>query len=459
MSIYGALYAGVTGLSANSTALGIISDNIANVNTVGYKRTFSDFSTLVTGTGTVSDFSPGGVRAAGKLLVEDQGLLLGSSSPTDLAISGDGFFVTSLEPTNNGATDRILFTRAGSFTQDADGFLRNSAGHYLQGWPVAANGTVNANPSDLSQLEPVNVSQIGGTAEATTQLSYNANLLASQPVSAAEATYAPGTSANNMASGNVTADFQRSVQIFDSQGGFRTLTISLLKSSTPNQWHAEMHIEPASEVQTGAPLVNGQVATGTLAFGTDGQFDAASTTLPTSLSFLASAATPGGGQFGWATSLGIGAQTVTLDLGSANSQGGFTQFDSPSTLISTSVNGAVFGNFTGVNVAEDGFVTALFDNGIQRQIYQVPVSTFVNPNGLNRETGNAYSLTNESGNFNLKVPGQAGAGLISSGSLESSTVDVAEEFTGLITTQRAYSANTRIITTADDMLEELIRIR
>lgn len=460
MSIYGALFAGVSGLRANSLALGVISDNIANVNTVGYKRNTTDFTTLVTGSGAGSAFSPGGVRSTARQLMEQQGLLQGSSSATDIAISGDGFFVVSPQVTTGSATDQYLFTRAGSFTTDASGNLRNAAGLYLQGWAVASDGTVSANPSDLTQLQTINLGQLGGTAEPTTELTLSANLLASQAISTAEATYDPTVSATNMASGGVDPDFVRSVQVFDSKGGFRTLTFAFLKSSTPNEWHAEIYVEPSSDIVNGTGLVDGQVATGTVAFTPSGLLDTANTSSSLlNLSFLASGSSPGAGQVAWATSLGIDAQDVTVDLGSGGTTGGFTQFDSPSNLISSQVNGAVFGGLAGVNIDKDGFVTALFDNGIQRKIYQLPIATFVNPSGLAAVSGNAYIVTNESGPFNLKVPGTGGAGVVESQALEASTVDIAEEFTGLITTQRAYSASTRIITTADEMLQELIQIK
>ena len=460
MSIYGALFAGVAGLKANSLALGVISDNIANVNTVGYKRNTTDFTTLVTGEGVGSAFSPGGVKSAARTLMEQQGLLQSSSSATDIAISGDGFFVVSPQVTTGSATDQFLFTRSGSFTTDANGNLRNAAGFYLQGWPVASDGSVSANPSDLTQLETINLGQLGGTAEPTTELTLSANLLASQAISADEATYDPTASATNMASGTVEPDFVRSVQIFDSKGGFRTLTFAFLKSSTPNEWHAEIYVEPSSDVVNGTGLVDGQVATGTVAFNASGLLDTANTSSSLlNLSFQASGTSPGAGEVAWATSLGIGAQDVAVDLGTGGTTGGFTQFDSPSNLISSQVNGAVFGGLAGVNIDKDGYVTALFDNGIQRKIYQLPIATFVNPSGLGAVSGNAYIVTNGSGPFNLKVAGTGGAGTVESQALEASTVDIAEEFTGLITTQRAYSASTRIITTADEMLQELIQIK
>ena len=393
------------------------------------------------------------------------------------------FFAVSNTTVSTPGVDAINFTRAGAFTADDQGFLRNSSGYYLQGWPVAADGSVNANPSDLSQLDAINIDQLGGTAEPTTQVKVNANLLSSEVVNANIASYdslGAGAGGLNMASYDVIAgtgiepDFQRSIQVFDSKGGFRTITMSMLKkdpTTNPNEWFVEFHATPASEVAYGGGggLVDGQVAVGSLVFGPDGQLDVTASTLNgTALDSAGdiimigdSATGAGAGLYdvAWAVELGIDAQDIVIDLGGNAGTGGITQFDSAYNLASTQVNGAVFGNLSGVEVDEQGFLIALFDNGIQRQIYQIPVATFVNPNGLLAVSGNAYGVTNDSGTFNLKIPGTGGSGLIASGSLEASTVDLASEFTGLITTQRAYSASTKIITTADEMLEELIRIK
>lgn len=445
MSISSALVAGVSGLASNSTALAVISDNIANSNTFAYKKTRTDFSTLVTKSSGSSAYSAGGVKAVAKNLINDQGLLEATGGSTDLGISGNGFFVVTDTPINTGTTSNVLFTRAGSFSPDESGFLQNSAGLFLQGWPIDVNGNFTPNPSDLSLLEPVRVDQLGGTAEASTTLKLDANLQSSTPISAAEATYNVAT--NNMASGAVTPDFTISTQVFDSQGAIRSINLAVLKSSAaPNQWHTELYATPATNV-TGP---DGQILTGTLAFRTDGTLDTAATTP----GFVNPVSIP------WAASLGVTSpQVVDIDLGSGSGAGGITQFDSVSSLISSQVNGAVFGNLSGVNVQENGRVVAIFDNGIQREIYQLPLATFINSNGLERQNGNAYSITIESGTYSLKQPGISGAGLLASGTLEASTVDLAEEFTGLIRTQRAYSASTRIITTADEMLDELIRTK
>lgn len=461
MSINSALWAGASGLLANSSALAAVSDNIANVNTVGYKRAQAVFSPMYESYGVGSRYAAGGVTTNNRFQISTGGLLTPGTSPTDLAIAGDGFFVVRPVAANVEATDAVLFTRSGSFAADSEGNLRNDAGHFLYGWPVSADGTVTTNPSDLSSLEAINLSSIGGAAEATTQAGVNGNLQASQAVSAAEATYAPGVSGTNMASGNVTPDFQRSIQIYDSQGGARTITLSMLKSSTANEWHAELHVTPASDVTTGAGLVDGQIGTGTIAFNAQGEIDLPNTTLPLTLDFLSStnAAPLGATQYQWASGTGVAGQQVTMDLGSPTQPGGMTQYDSPSTLTSTQVNGSAFGTFTGVEVDNDGFVYAKFSNGIVRKTYQVPVATFVNPNGLNVEAGGAYSVTPDSGGFTFNVPGTASAGAIASSTLENSNVDIATEFTSLITTQRAYSASSKIITTADEMLDEAIRMK
>lgn len=460
MSINSALLSGASGLLANSSALSAISDNIANVNTVGYKRAQAIFTPMYDASANPARYTAAGVGSAARLAISESGLLTAGSSPTDMAIAGNGFFVVR-QDANAGAADPVAFTRAGRFNADALGYLRNDAGAYLAGWPVAADGTVVTNPSDLNELETINLSSIGGAAEASSIVGINANLDRDQAVSAAEATYDPTDSLNNMASGTVTPDFQRSIPIYDSQGGVRTLTISMLKSANANEWHAELHVTPASDVTTGAGLFDGQIGTGVIAFDEDGRIDTANTTLPTDFSFLGSsnAAALGANEFQWAAGAGIAAQSISLDFGAPDAPGGFTQFASPSALLSTNVNGSAFGNFAGVEVDEAGFVYAKFTNGIVRQIYQIPVATFVNPNGLEAQAGGSYTVTPDSGPYTLSAAGIGVAGDVVASTLENSNVDLATEFTNLITTQRAYSASSKIITTADEMLDEAIRMK
>jgi len=240
-------------------------------------------------------------------------------------------------------------------------------------------------------------------------------------------------------------------------------------ATVPNQWYAEVRAIPASDVTSGAPLVNGQIRTGMVAFTQDGRLDvAAMQALGTqalfpdvnsaTLSFGASSATaPAANTVQWANGLGIADQTVTFDLNAA--AGGLTQYDSDSVVQAVTTNGTAFGNLANIEIDEQGFVTAVFDNGVTRKIAQVAIATFNSPDSLSQASGNAYSVSQGSGAFNLKAAGTGGAGLIGASQLEASTVDLSTEFTGLITTQRAYSASSKIITTADEMLAELISIK
>jgi len=151
--------------------------------------------------------------------------------------------------------------------------------------------------------------------------------------------------------------------------------------------------------------------------------------------------------------------TISFDLGANGEVDGLTQFNGISQQLSNDVTGSVFGTISGIDIDELGIVTAQFDNGTRRDIFQIPIATFPNVNGLNSLTGNAFQQTNDSGDFSLNIAGVGGAGFVAPASLEASTVDLAKEFTNMITTQRAFSANGKIITSVDEMLEELVRLK
>jgi len=454
MSINSAMLAGASGMRANSSALAAISDNIANVNTVGYKRLRSDFTALLNSQNQLTTHSAGGVTSAHTFMMSEQGSNQASSVSTHLAISGSGFFAVRARSDDATAGDPFYYTRAGTFQPDADGFLKNAGGYYLQGWPVRADGTFTNNPTDLNALEPVRTAGIAGDAEQTNNISIAANLQSSLTVSPAAATYNAAT--NNMASGAVTPDFEIPIQIYDSQGGLHTLTFAFLKTGA-NTWQSEVYL-PASEIVAGTgPLVGGQLAAGTVAFTPYGQLDTANTTLPFSLNIGLSGASGAGPE--WAANLGFAAQTINIDFGGNTSLGGLTNFDSESVLGTSQVDGTPFGALASVDVDSDGFVTAIFTNGLTRRIYQIPIATFSNPEGLVAEQGGVYRLGVDTGPLSLRGAGTGGSGDIKSRALESSTVDLAEEFSSLIMTQRAYSASSKIITTADEMLDELIRLK
>lgn len=459
MSINSALLAGVSGLVANSSALAAISDNISNVNTTAYKRNQVDFSTMVTSQAVKGEYSAGGVQGVTKSFVSQQGLIQSASSSTDLAISGDGFFVVTQKAAGLTPSDSRMFTRAGAFEPDASGFLVNDAGLYLQGWPVQANGTFNPNPSDLNSVQPINVKNLGAAVQQTGSISLSANVDQSAAVSPAEATYNGTTNASmaDFASNPATGtkpDFTVETNVIDSVGGTHKVAIAFLKSSAaPNTWHAEIYSIPDTDTTVaGRP---GQLAQGLVKFNQDGSIDLANTTLfgaagaPATIALAASGAA---GTPRWSNALGIQAQTLSLDLTN------LTQFATASTVNKVTSDGAGVGNIIGVQVGTDGVVSALFDNSQVRKIAQVAIATFPNSDGLQAASGNAYQATLNAGQMTLKTAGNGGAGKISASSLEASTVDLSSEFTGLITTQKAYSASSKIITTADQMLDELINI-
>jgi flagellar hook protein FlgE len=456
MSINSALLAGVSGLVANSSALAAISDNISNVNTTAYKRNQVDFSTLVTSQAVKGEYSAGGVQGVTKTFVSQQGLIQAAASSTDLAISGDGFFVVSPSSTSPAS----MFTRAGAFEPDANGFLKNDAGLYLQGWPALANGTFNINPSDLASVQPINVKNLGAAVQQTGNITLSANVDAGGAISPAEAAYSPTTAGKTMAdyakdpTTGTKPDFTVETNVIDSQGNTHKVAIGFLKdSAAPNTWHAEIYAIPDTDVTAGA--IPGQLEQGLVTFNQDGSIDLANTTLfgaagaPATLTMAASGT---GTTPRWANNLGIQGQTLNFDLTN------LTQYATASTVNKVSSDGAGVGNIIGIQVGTDGVVSALFDNSQVRKIAQVAIATFPNANGLQSTSGNAYQATLAAGGLTLKTPGNGGAGKISASSLEASTVDLSSEFTGLITTQKAYSASSKIITTADQMLDELINI-
>jgi flagellar hook protein FlgE len=476
MSINSALLAGVSGLTANSAALAAISQNIANVNTVGYKRTAAEFSTVVNSQSAGAGYSAGGVLANQRNYISQAGQLQRTTSSTDLGIAGQGFFVTTEKAEGLDAGDARLFTRAGAFRVDNFGYLKNTAGLYLQGWPVDSEGVIATDPSDLNRLTSINVGSVGGTAEATTRAQINANLQSSQPVSPDIATYDVNTNSLSVydaeAGTGFKPDFRITVPISDSKGGQRTLAYSFLKTANSNEWLAEVHVIPATDVDNGTTTPpTGILKSGLVLFTQDGRLDVDGTAaLPPGtglfddlenasiiLNASDSAVAPSLTAPKWATGLGIDDQTVTFDL--TASAGGLTQYDSDSIVQAVVTNGTAFGNLSNIEIDDEGFVTAIFDNGVTRRIAQVALATFTSADSLTSANGNAFRVSQGSGTYNLKAPGTGGAGLIGASQLEASTVDLSAEFTGLITTQRAYSASSKIITTADEMLAELISIK
>ncbi len=559
MSIYGAMFSGVSGLNANSQALGAIADNITNINTIGYKSTEVRFQTLVTAQASLNNYSPGGVQQRPFAAVDVQGLFQSSTNATDLGISGEGFFVDNeTSGTSGTATTGFKFTRAGAYNADKSGYLKNTAGYYLQGYKTNASGqTVDSNnnsfnpdPTVFTNLETIRLNNIGGTADATENLTFGANLPAEAAVAATSNTTIQvydslgvahnlqliwTKTANNAwdlsidppsqaasavltaSSGGVYAsvgrlDFSSNTSDGDTievtlQGSVMTFEFDSGGSATGVAAGGTVTIG-ASASATASNLVTALNAADTLTttarFATNGSSssriditqyfttatDASATDIVVQASATSNIKQSGAGSFtirdldlepsatngivfdgsGIPTSFNVddialdvnnGAADLNIDFdfGTVGQADGLTQFAAAYNPSFIDTDGAAFGQFSGVTISEAGLVTALFENGDIRPIFKIPVATFPNPNGLGSNTGNVYNQTDFSGLFFLRTAGTGGAGTVQNSVLESSTVDVAKEFTNMITTQRAYSASAKIISTADEMLDELVRIK
>jgi flagellar hook protein FlgE len=436
MSLYDAMMIGVSGLNAQSRAMSVFSSNIANVNTVGYKTSQSVFETML---GSANGGSAGlatGVMASAQANIAQQGAEFATSSATDLAINGNGFFCVS---SNADTAGQMLFTRAGSFAPDASGDLRNSAGLYLLGYPIGEDGV-----SVGSTLGTISANDLGGKGEATTKMSIDANLDASETGVA----YTKG----QMQSKAVDPMFQTTINIYDSLGGVEPLQVSYVKlNDPPNTWAYEIAGD-ANKLDTSTP---NPIGTGTVTFNTDGSLASVDPTDGSTVN--------DDGSFNlainWSDSSGLADQTVDVNMGTSGATDGMTQFASDSVLNSSKVDGAVFGNVTGLTVNPDGTVEANYSNGLVQAAFKIPLATFANENGLTLVGGNAYAQSGQSGTPRINPADTAGAGTLQSYALEGSTVDLATEFTSMITTQQAYSASARVVSTASQMMDELMQMQ
>ncbi len=584
MSLFGSLFTGVSGLGAQSQSTAMIANNIANVNTIGFKRSEAAFFSLVTSEGRSSRYSPGTVAVSRIQRVNQQGPIQQTGSTTDAAISGNGMF-----PVKRDAIDgqEFLYTRSGSFSEDANGQLRNTAGFALYGWPIDSNGDIPSASGDLSSLQPVNVAFLGGLTRPTSSGEISLNLNASEV----------DTTLGNLATS--PADFSRGMTVYDSLGSAQILTFEYTKTYGPQGTSAGsigdlaatdnlvtdlgltdghqfsiafdggaaavmevwdgVGVAPAGAVQTINDIINFVNAIPPAALGdpqpiqafigNDGELvfqrsefqggaaeeitiaNVGPGTALTGLGMVAgtyasddlnSAAFDNGdpasppystegfpafqnlpnppnasyNNRGWWNLRIVHPDGTTLSNGLLNFNGDgslnalpdsngnvdinlsqidwgngsspqnidldierFSQFSGSYNVIFSDQNGAELGLRTGIEITRDGFIVARFSNGASTNLYKVPLVTFSNVNGLTEVSGTAYSENELSGEENLREAGTGGAGFLEASTIESSNVDLADEFAKLIVSQRAYSANTKVITTVDQMTEELLRLR
>lgn len=425
-----AMFSGVSGLRAESEAIGVVGDNIANVNTVGFKSQRAIFQDVLGHSilaGTSSALPGSGVRVGEVQQLFTQGSISNTGVATDVALNGDGFLVVA--GTVDGITSNF-YTRAGQLTIDNDGFLVNQQNLNVQGYRANPDGTLQASVSDL-QVPTASLAPF-----ATTEITITSNLDSREPVLTFDILDPDGTSNGST-----------SITVFDSLGTARTMDIYF--NNQGGNLYSYNVVADGAELAGGTAGTHTLVSSGTLQFTSDGALQTA-TTPPLAVSFA------GGATANQAIDLNFG-DDITTDGSTGLS--GTTQFASVTAVSSQSQNGYASGEFSGLAIDGTGLVQGLYTNGQKITIGQLAVAKFRSNDGLGRAGQNLWIETRDSGTAALGAAGAGGRASVTAGALESSNVDLGEEFVGLIQHQRSFSANSRTITTADEMLQELINIK
>jgi flagellar hook protein FlgE len=426
MSLFGAMSTAISGLNAQSAAFTNISDNTANSQTVGYKGVDTSFADYLS-TSNAAVNQSGSVVTRPEYQNDVQGTIQQSSDPLAMAIDGQGFFAVSEQSgsTQNGSPtfgNQQYFTRTGDFQLDQNGYLKNSAGEYLNGWLVnPATGLLNT-----STQVPIQVTQTQFQPVATS----NVSLLANVPAT-------PGAN----------SDLSSTVQVYDATGSAHQLNTTWAQTGT-NAWTLTLSSpdnQPTTTIGSAAVTFNPNGTIASLSGATGGVAVAGSAT-DAALAF-----TP---------TFNGNTQNVTLNLGTFNTASGVTQFAGTDyDLQSITQDGSAPGAFTGISTTDTGVVDANYNNGRSVQIAHVPVVTFENPDALQRQNGQAFTATSSSGVAITQSQNQNGAGTLVTGSVESSNVDIATELSKLIVAQQAYGANAKVIATANQLLQTTIDIK
>lgn len=434
MSISSSLNAGVAGLSANATRLATISDNIANSSTYGYKRASTDFENFVInqsrGAGT---YSAGGVRATASRIIDEHGALVATSNALDLAVAGRGMLPVTTAASLNGTTGErpMMMTTTGAFRADSEGILKTESGLVLLGWPANADGSIPVLPRDtMAGLQPVVINANQTAGDPTTFVSLGVNLPAT-------ATEASGTGSS----------LPLSVEYFGNLGTSETLDITFTPivpgSGASNSWTMEIR----DSAQGGAVI---------------GQYTLVFDNTRANGGTLASVTTLSGGSYNATNgelALTVAGGPLTVAIGKLGDANGLTQLSDSFAPTSITKDGSPVGNLTSVEVDESGYITATYDTGFTRRIYQIPVVDVPNPNGLISLNNQTFQVSPDSGSFFLWNAGDGPTGAVVGYAREGSATDVAAELTNLIQTQRAYSSNAKVIQTVDEMLQETTNIK
>lgn len=423
MSIGGMMRTSISGMQAQSNRLSAVADNIANSDTNGYKRLRTDFSSMVLSSGggrmaSGAMSSAGGVLTSTRQLVSQQGSFEPSSSTTDLAIQGNGFFVVQ------DGSGTPYFTRAGSFVPDSNGTLINASGYYLLGYSLN-NGAANAVANGFAGLQPVSIAGSALIATATTEGTFAANLPADAAVSTAAL-----PSANTAASAFTN---KSSLLAYDNLGHGIVLDVYMTKTAA-NTWEVSIFNQADAATGGGFPYASAPLATQTLSFSpANGMLTPASAT-------NIALTVPGG-------------SAMTIDM--AN----MTQLATSFTVADADTNGNPPSGIEQVDISDDGTLFARYGDGSYRALYKIPLATVTSPDQMTALTGTIFAPNPESGSVTIGFANEGAFGKVISSSLEQSNVDIADELTSMIQSQRSYTANSKVFQTGSELMDVVVNLK
>jgi len=438
-SIVNGLFAGRSGIASHGTAIAVVGDNISNSSTIGFKASRSEFEDLVSGGQASNRVVGSGSQIAAVSTIFTQGTLESTGRQLDLAIAGNGFFVL-----NDGG--QRFYSRAGNFKVNSAGFLVNQNNLEVLGFPAGGSGALERiNINNASQDTNISTSEITVTGN----VDASATNLAAGTLAALNATTpragTAGAGTGTYADLSNAAEFSTVVEVFDTLGAAHTITVFFFKTAT-NEYTAQAYVN-AEEV-SGSPA--GDAGEPRLIYnsaGTDAnivlQFNPDGTLTSTSETSL-QLSVP------WAN----GSSTSSIDLDLSN----FTQFSTQSNVTALTQNGKGVGSVGSISISQNGEIFALLSNGQSSIIGTIGLVNFSNPEGLTRSGNNLLQQSPNSGEPIVGRPGSGTLGTIESGRIELSTVDIADQFVKLITLQRGFQANSRIITTINQLLNDIIQL-
>lgn len=459
MTVLASLFSGISGIVSNGSALSVSGDNIANMNTMAFKSGNALFESNLTQ--KIGDVEVGlGSRLAATNVSFTQGAFGSSSRSSDLAIQGSGFFVVQ-----NTQGERF-YTRAGSFSQNAQGQLVSTVGGLQLLGQQITDGTPSSTPS------AINLSAVNSSPEASTTLSVSMNL---DPTVTPAGAFV-GTS---FTTAEASSNFSVPGTLYDSRGTARDVITYYSKTSTENVWNyytltamSNLQDDPLGAYSLSSTSSSATVIlkAGAITFSTGGNLFSKSESLSVTTSWTAggtaSLVEPGeilttASAIQWSGADALAFDDFELDLGDlAGSTSVVTQYDTGSDSVATFVesDGQGVGDLQSIDITSDGIIRGIFSNGDARDLFIIPLATFPNDEGLSRVGSNLFTSTSKSGTALLGQPASTGRGEIRAFSLEQSNVDLATEFVKIIQFQRAFQASARTITAAADLLQDLVNL-